>query len=65
MCMDACTGRSSSWHRPGRSIPLAEAGDRLWCLSYRGEERRMVSGKIEREAEQDKRGGGKEVPVCE
>ena len=27
-------GRSGSWHKEGRSSRLAEAGVRLWCLSY-------------------------------
>ena len=66
MSMDDYPGRSRSWHKAGRSSRLAETGDRLCCQlrrspEQRGEEQkqdkdqRMVSGKIEREAEQDKR----------
>ena len=71
------SGRSSSWHKAGRSSRFAESGVRTgsgatapgWSPEQRGGEqkKRMISGgkvQFKREAEQ-KRKGGKEVPVCE
>ena len=71
------SGRSSSWHKAGRSSRFAESGVRTGSGAtapgrspeQRGGEQKktMISGgkvQFKREAEQ-KRKGGKEVPVCE
>ena len=71
------SGRSSSWHKAGRSSRFAESGVRTGSGAtapgrspeQRGGEQKktMISeGKVQfkREAEQKKK-GGKEVPVCE
>ena len=71
------SGRSSSWHKAGRSSRFAECGVRTgsgatapgWSPEKRGGEQKktMISGgkiQFKREAEQKKK-GGKAVPVCE
>ena len=71
------SGRSSSWHKAGRSSRLAESGVRTGSGAtppgrspdQRGGEQKQTmirGGKVQfrREAEQKKK-GGKEVPVCE
>ena len=71
------SGRSGSWHKAGRSSRLAEGRVRTGSGAtapgrspeQRGGEQKktMISGgkvQFKREAEQKKK-GGKEVPVCE
>ena len=71
------SGRSSSWHKVGRSSRLAESAVRTGSGAtapgqspeQREENRKktMIGGgkvQFKREAEQKKK-GGKEVPVCE
>ena len=71
------SGRSSSWHKAGKSSRFAESGVRTGSGAtapgrspgQRGGEQKqtMISGgkvQFKREAEQRKK-GGKEVPVCE
>ena len=75
--IDDYPGRFGSWHRAGRSRRLAVAGVRSWFWSYRsrqepGAEREesrnetMISGvKVQLKEKQDRRKGGKGVPVYE
>ena len=60
--IDDYPGRSGSWHRVGR---LAEAGSGFGS-GARSRDKTMISGgKIQLKEKQNRRKGGKKVPVCE